>query len=335
MGKTCLGTEFVIVCYKVGGVNRPVQKSGFSSKYRFPLWCAAKKTHFNPAKLPKPLDVRPSLRSPTPDAAPVRGRHGYDRRWWARARRAEAPASESYWRAVRSPLAGLLLVAPLLVTYELGVLWLERGGTRATRAGIDVWIRDALGRAGVEAGWIPPAILLLGLLAWQSAAGGACKPRPRYLLGMIAESLAFAALLVGLSRLVDLGLTRLEGNPAPPGLAQGSVGAWQAPYLGYIGAGIYEEATFRLLLIPLAVAMMRACFVPRTMAGALAICASALVFSLAHHFGAPGESFTWFAFIFRWFAGLYFAWLFVARGFGIAVGAHVAYDLFAGLLGSQ
>ena len=52
-----------------------------------------------------------------------------------------------------------------------------------------------------------------------------------------------------------------------------------------------------------------------------------------HHAGAPGEAFTWFAFIFRWMAGVYFSWVFVTRGFGIAVGTHAAYDILVGWLG--
>ena len=58
-----------------------------------------------------------------------------------------------------------------------------------------------------------------------------------------------------------------------------------------------------------------------------------LLFSLAHHAGTPGEAFTWFAFVFRWLAGVYFAWVFVVRGFGVAVGTHTAYDLLVGWLG--
>ena len=49
--------------------------------------------------------------------------------------------------------------------------------------------------------------------------------------------------------------------------------------------------------------------------------------------GDAGEAFTWFAFIFRWLAGVFFAWVFVVRGFGVAVGTHTAYDILVGWLG--
>ena len=72
---------------------------------------------------------------------------------------------------------------------------------------------------------------------------------------------------------------------------------------------------------------------PEVLASTVAVTASALLFSLAHHAGTPGEAFTWFAFIFRWLAGVYFAWVFVVRGFGVAVGTHTAYDILVGWLG--
>ena len=102
--------------------------------------------------------------------------------------------------------------------------------------------------------------------------------------------------------------------------------------IGFLGAGLYEEALFRLALIPLIYRGLRLMMVPSFFALTLAVTASSLVFSLAHHAGVPGEAFTWFAFIFRWLAGVFFAWVFVARGFGVAVGTHTAYDLLVGWL---
>ena len=37
-----------------------------------------------------------------------------------------------------------------------------------------------------------------------------------------------------------------------------------------------------------------------------------------------------FAFVFRWLAGVFFAYVFVARGFGVVVGTHSAYDFLVG-----
>src|SRR5262249_48747599 len=94
------------------------------------------------------------------------------------------------------------------------------------------------------------------------------------------------------------------GGPPPP--APTARRGPLALLLGFLGAGVYEEALFRLLLVPLFFATLRLLQAPAVLASTLAVTASALLFSLAHHAGMPGESFTWFAFIFRWLAGVYF-----------------------------
>jgi hypothetical protein len=263
--------------------------------------------------------------------APARSRFGYDRRWWRQARRA-AEASPSYWSATRRPLASLLFVLPMLLAYELGVAALGGPSGQGYRTGVDIWIRRALDAAGLTERWLPPLALVIGLLSWQAADRRPGRIRVGTLLGMAAESLILAVVLIGLSRLVDLGLVQLDrghtpleasGQPPAPGQL--------ARLLGFVGAGVYEEAVFRLALIPLGYGALRLLLAPEVLSGTLAVTGSALVFSLAHHVGAPGEAFTWYAFIFRWFAGVYFAWVFVVRGFGVAVGTHVAYDWLVGL----
>jgi membrane protease YdiL (CAAX protease family) len=85
-----------------------------------------------------------------------------------------------------------------------------------------------------------------------------------------------------------------------------------------------------LMLVPTLFGLLRLLQMPQILASSWAVTASALLFALAHHAGSPPETFTWYAFIFRWMAGVFFAWVFVIRGFGIAVGTHTAYDLLVG-----
>ncbi len=172
-----------------------------------------------------------------------------------------------------------------------------------------------------------PVGLVSGLLGWQALDRRDWRFHPAILWGMAVESLVLAVALLGLSKLVDLGFSRLEG-PSLLATSRQSI----APVIGFLGAGLYEEALFRLALIPLLFKGLRLVLVPPLLACTLAVTFSSLVFSLAHHAGAPGESFTWFAFIFRWLAGVFFAWVFVVRGFGVAVGTHTAYDLMVGWL---
>jgi hypothetical protein len=66
-------------------------------------------------------------------------------------------------------------------------------------------------------------------------------------------------------------------------------------------------------------------------AALLASAGGAIGFAAAHHVGPYGEPMNPYVFLFRAIAGLYFTVLFIARGFGIAVGAHAGYDILVGV----
>lgn len=240
----------------------------------------------------------------------------------------------TYWAVTRRPLPCLVFVAPILLTYELGVLWLGGASAGSMRTGADAWMRHGLASLGVTDHWFLPLALAVILLVWQSVKRSDWRFKPPVLLGMAAESLVLAVALVGLSKLVDLGFVWLERSSATT-MAVGGSGSGHPvePLIGFLGAGVYEETLFRLLLVPLFFGALRLFQAPVILSSTLAVTASALLFSLAHHAGTPGEAFTWFAFIFRWLAGVFFAWVFVVRGFGVAVGTHTAYDVLVGWFG--
>lgn len=240
----------------------------------------------------------------------------------------------SYWLATRRPLPSLIFVAPLMLTYEWAVSRQLGNGQTVLRTGADAWLRQTMASWGMTDQWLLPLGLVVILLAWQVVQSGPWQFRPSICVGMVIESFLLALALVGISRLVDLGFCTLERYPSPF-LSTSSPMSHSplAPVIGYFGAGIYEEALFRLLLVPVLFRSLRLLQTPLILSSALAATGSALLFSLAHHAGAPGEAFTWFAFVFRWMAGVFFAWVFVLRGFGVAVGTHTAYDVLVGYVG--
>jgi hypothetical protein len=106
-----------------------------------------------------------------------------------------------------------------------------------------------------------------------------------------------------------------------------------------IGAGIYEELIFRLVLIGLLMMFFETILgVERTKAIIISVIVSAILFSLHHHFVflngrfARAELLTMAPFIFRTIAGAYFAVVFAIRGFGVVAGAHIFYDVIATIL---
>lgn len=260
----------------------------------------------------------------------LRRRFGYDRHWWGPPKSAES-TEESYWVATRRALPSLIFVLPLLLIYETAIL--RQGGSAAAglRGAADGWISAGFRLFGLVDPWWPPFTLALALLGLHAVERRPIKFRGGYLLGMIGECGLLAVVLIGLGKAIDLCFQQIEELPT---LAEGAKSAGTlVPVVEYLGVGLYEELLFRLALIPLLLGGLRLLRSPRFVSQTFALTASALVFSLAHHLGEPGESFSWFAFVFRWSAGIYFGWIFCERGYGVAVGTHAAYDIMVGSLG--
>jgi hypothetical protein len=209
---------------------------------------------------------------------------------------------------------------PLVLAYEGGVLLLGRG---SPRNGADVWLRQLLDALGLGAYFLLPTLTVLGLLAWHHVEHDRWKFSGGVLAGMAAECLLWAVILVGLARLQDR-LWPLAAAAARDGFL--------ARLIGFCGAGLYEEVLFRLLLLPLLIWVFRRLGCGNVAAAILGLLASSLLFSAAHYVGPLGDTFQLYSFTFRALAGMFFAILFVVRGFGIAAGTHAVYDVLVGLL---
>jgi hypothetical protein len=148
---------------------------------------------------------------------------------------------------------------------------------------------------------------------------------PRYFLGMAAESVGYALVFGSVTSLLTSAL--LQAAP----LAAGMPGAFDLPtqLMISLGAGIYEELLFRVLLVSGLAAMGKHLLklgpVP---SGVLATVVGALVFSAFHYIGAFGDPLELGSFTFRAIAGLIFSALYLTRGFGIAAWTHALYDVF-------
>jgi hypothetical protein len=234
----------------------------------------------------------------------------------------------SYFAATRHPWPCLLFLLPLLVGYEAGVLWLGGAQPEALRNGADTWLRWGLEAFGLPQLYCAPALIIVVFLLWSWLRA---LDRPDDLMsvwtGMALESVFFALGLWGLSRqlgpLLDQLGFRMSLGPQDRTLAR---------LITFVGAGIYEEVLFRLLLFFALRIFFRLMAVPALASALLTMGASALFFSAAHHIGPYGEALDGYVFLFRSVAGLYFALLYQLRGFGIAVGTHACYDVLVGVL---
>jgi membrane protease YdiL (CAAX protease family) len=235
---------------------------------------------------------------------------------------------DDYWSQTRRPLVCLVFLAPLLAVYEFGVMSLGDAGSASLRNGADVWLRSGLHRFGLHQPWLLPAGIIVGLLAWHRVQRQPATVPFDALPGMLAESVLFAFALAAAGQGGEFLFRELR---LPAALSIGAPPRTEAA-VSFIGAGIYEEVLFRLCLLPAFIGLFRLSRISPRFATGLAVLSTSLMFSLAHHIGPGAEAFAVFAFTFRTLAGVAFAVLFLYRGFGIAVGSHVAYDLLAGVV---
>jgi len=100
-----------------------------------------------------------------------------------------------------------------------------------------------------------------------------------------------------------------------------------------LGAGLYEEVAFRVLLFGVGLRCMRwllgalPTWKGGLLAGAWAL-GSALLFSAWHHLGSFADPLDGRVFVFRTVCGLVFTLIYALRGFAPVVWTHVAYDLW-------
>lgn len=202
--------------------------------------------------------------------------------------------------------ASLVLIFPLLLTYEIGVLFAGRVN------GADVVTRTLYGALGRTPYLLVHAMIAIGFLVWLRRTRRWSTLRFDVAAPVILEAAVYA---LTLGAVVSLLVDRVLG-----------LGLTSASVVNALGAGVHEELVFRLGLVGGIVAVCRGELAPR-LAIALAIVASSVLFAAAHHAGAHGEVFTAHAFAFRCLAGVAFALIFWHRSLAHAVYAHVLYDL--------
>ena len=231
---------------------------------------------------------------------------------------------DDYWVESTRPLNCLVFVAPLLLLYEGGMLWL---GPEAMRNGADLWLRNLLQSIGLGEYLFLP-MLTCGLLAgWHHVTRRRWQCRTEVLSGMVCESLTLGVCVVVFAVVFSkMGDHGLSATPSTAAVVDGN----RVPHLlSFVGAGIYEELLFRLILLSGMIRFCRHCGTDRRSAVTLATIASSLLFAAAHYrlFFGVGVAFSWNSFFFRLGAGTLFASLFLQRGFGIVVGTHAVYDI--------
>lgn len=219
---------------------------------------------------------------------------------------------------------------PLLAAYELLILTSNEGPVEVRNAA-DVLLRNLLGAFGLTPTQAYLAMILVLIVAIPVIKDRRVSLVPRYFLFMLGEALLYSLVL---GFVINL-LLRPLLFAVPGALAQAAgpialavpVQGGLAQIVGQsIGAGLFEEFLFRVILLNLLLMVTRL-VLAEWLSAVVAILAASFVFSLAHYIGPLGDAVEIHSFLFRWVAGLLFTVLYYLRGFGVTAYAHALYDI--------
>jgi len=231
-------------------------------------------------------------------------------------------SEETYFDRTHRPLQCLIFISPLLIIYQIGITlhpWTPASDHQPNVIAFEL-ILQFFSLFGAVGAYLPLLSVVAILLGWHISRRDPWRVEPTLYFGMAGESFLWAIPMLLMAALVA------RGAPLYAGSGTGHELSWQTRAMLSIGAGVYEELLFRLVLITFLNILLVDIFrLSLTKAIPLILIISAVLFSLYHYLG--NEPFSWATFLFRTVAGIYFAGLFIFRGFGIDVAAHSAYDL--------
>jgi hypothetical protein len=278
-------------------------------------------------------------------------------------------APESYLERTARPISAIIFLLPLIVFYEIGTFRINTDVLHHSQIRVVafVWLQnllESLGFGGKLAWVAPPLAVVVILMALQITSGKPWRFWFGDLVPMAVECVLLAVPLIVLTLFLN-SPTASEGHvdwhdrgsphAQPASLpacssTQGhrvlaftsqaagepSIRSLLANLVTGIGAGIYEELVFRLILICLLMLLFQDILrLTHNSSIVLSVLISAALFSAYHHVdffsGQPNvtDPFNFTKFAFRTMAGIYFAVLYAIRGFGITAGTHASYNIIA------
>jgi hypothetical protein len=231
-----------------------------------------------------------------------------------------------YLQNTRTWTYSFLAVLPLLCAYEILILTFNRSEVGTVRIGADVLIKQVLATIGGT--WhlsLGSVVLLIGVFVLLAERRKRIDISIRYMLWMLAESAVYAIVLGGL---VSIGIGKLFSYlPMADTNSDFSSLSFGLQLALAIGAGLYEEMVFRVVVVGSLLRIALLMINNRAVAYIPAALIGAFVFSLVHYIGAMGDDFNLQSFTFRFVFGLALNFLYLLRGFGIAAWTHSLYDI--------
>ena len=225
----------------------------------------------------------------------------------------------SYLLKSKTSFYSFLFTLPLFFLYEFNILFLSWDDILVVRNGADFLMRNILESFDIYGLYGLGLVFFLGLLVtyiFFIKEDQKQEVNVNFLFIMLAESMLWSVVLYFLL----FKFMVLLMNPVGKTILQQVTLA--------IGAGIYEEFLFRVLLIAGLSGILGFVFMwDKRFKNIIAVVLSGAIFSAFHFMGEYGDFFSMELFLIRFFAGLILGLLYMYRGFGITAYTHSIYDL--------
>ena len=230
-------------------------------------------------------------------------------------------AAKTYFNQTRGLLYSYIISLPLLLLYEVLIL-ISQPEANPVRISVDVWFKYLFGLLGVNAisATLFVAFIAGGIILYSKRTQ-LPHVKKRYFFYMLAEAFTYAmvvSVIIGVFLKTVLFFTESSFS---------SMSNLQMIALS-LGAGLYEELFFRVILVGILLVRFQSFFKKQNPAYIAAILIAALLFSAVHYIGDYGDIFTLSSFLFRFLFGIALNLIYVIRGFGMAAWTHALYDIF-------
>lgn len=206
--------------------------------------------------------------------------------------------------------------------YELLIIISQPSGEAIVRISVDVWIKTLFTYLGVNAvSFSLLLVAIIGLFILFKERNRLKELQFSYFPVLILEATVYAIVVAIISQsLVSFILNMAASDPV------NSLSITQKIALS-LGAGLYEELFFRVILVTLFILIFTKLFGKKWAGITAAVVLSALLFSAVHYTGSMGDAFTLGSFLYRFLFGIILNGIYVWRGFGVAAWTHAIYDI--------
>lgn len=228
----------------------------------------------------------------------------------------------TYFRQTAGLYYSYIFALPLFLLYELLIRFSHAGQEQMVRISVDLWFQMLFSYFGLDGLTAALTIAaLIGASILYKNRGALPTLKARYFIWLIAECVIYAILFaILISQFLEL-ILNLNLQESISQLSKLQL------YALSLGAGLYEELFFRVILVSGLFYLFRNIFKRKNAAYVAAAIISALIFSGVHYVGDFADTWTVGSFLFRFLFGLTLNVIYVIRGFGCAAWTHALYDL--------